>query len=326
MDGYVVIVDCLAMEPLLLSFMLIATTTSLKIGSPRVLNPLTNRQISLTSIQTKSIFSDLVHRQGGWIAHRGRLKPLFKNESTVSRLDGTAEDWYELETPILERIDHEDVSKLPKLDELLLVHKPDGLLTLPGRSELDCLSERVLKARLSAFVSKDGFVPRPCHRLDFDTSGVIAIGLTRDAYRSLSFQFEHRMVQKTYIALVQGIVQENHGIVDLAIGKTRTAGGYTTWTCDVGDHVTDLRQASTQWHVSKRFDEYTRVELYPKTGRGHQLRLHMEALGHGILGDSLHGEAAASAPRLCLHAEQLQFWAQSEGHAYQVTSKSISPF
>jgi tRNA pseudouridine32 synthase / 23S rRNA pseudouridine746 synthase len=313
------------MAPLLLSFMLIATTTALKTGPPRVLNPLTNRQINLTSIQTKSIFSDLVHRQGGWIAHRGRLKPLFKNESPECLLDVTTEDWYEVE-PILERIDDEDVSTLPKLNELLLVHKPDGLLTLPGRSELDCLSERVLKTRLSTFDSKDGFVPRPCHRLDFDTSGVIAIGLTRDAYRSLSFQFEHRIVQKTYIALVQGVVRDNQGTVDLAIGKTRTAGGYTTWTCDLGDHVTDPRQASTQWHVSKRFDQYTRVELYPKTGRGHQLRLHMEALGHGILGDSLHGAAGASAPRLCLHAEQLQFWAQSEGLAYQVTSKSISPF
>ena len=304
-----------------------SATQSLNVKTPKVLNPVTNRQISLTSIRTKSTFSELVHQNGGLIAHNGQLVQLFQEEqSGIKSTIPTMEDWYTLEPSIMS-IEYDDVSRLPKLNELLLVHKPSGLLTLPGRSEPDCLSERVLTS-LSTFEFKDGFIPRPCHRLDFDTSGIIAIGLTRDSYREMSFQFEHRIVQKTYVALVDGSIESNHGTVDLAIGKTTAVNGYTTWTCAQGIHVLDPREAKTNWRVSKRFDKYTRVELLPTTGRGHQLRLHMEALGHSILGDTLHSSEriAGSAPRLCLHAEQLQFLAQVSGNAYQVTCESVAPF
>ena len=293
---------------------------------PRIVNPLTNRPISLTSIRKKSTFSELVHHQGGWIAYNGKLTPLFQKEPQDGspNHDLAMEDWYELE-PTLAHIDLENFSEFPKLNELLLVHKPSGLLTLPGRSENDCLSERVLKS-LKGFESTDGFIPRPCHRLDLDTSGVVAIALTRDAYRALSHQFEQRVVQKIYVALVDGIMDDDHGVVNRSIGKTLTTGGYSTWTC--AHNATDLREATTHWSVSKRFDRYTRLELSPTTGRGHQLRLHMEEIGHSILGDSLHGgeSVAQSAPRLCLHAGYLKFLVQSGGNAYQVTCESLAPF
>ena len=309
----------------LMTFILPATR-ALKVITPKVLNPLTNRQISLTSIRTKSTFSELVHQKGGLIAHNGKLVELFQKEQSDIKSVFPIESWYRLDTTIT-LIEHDDISILPKLNELLLVHKPSGLLTLPGRSEPDCLSERVLTS-LSSSEFKDGFIPRPCHRLDLDTSGVIAIGLTRDSYRAMSYQFEHRIVQKTYVALVDGILESNHGTVDLAIGKVTAVTGYTAWTCAQGNHVVEPREAKTQWRVSKRYDKHTRVELLPTTGRGHQLRLHMEALGHSILGDTLHSNerVAGSAPRLCLHAEQLQFLAQVSGSAYQVTCESVAPF
>lgn len=232
----------------------------------------------------------------------------------------------------------------PNMDEVYFVHKPIGLLTLPGKEEKDCLSERFLckfAPKLSKFPKNKTkiHIPRPCHRLDYDTSGIVMISKTKPAHSSISQMLEHQHedLQKVYVALVYGHLSKNHGMIEYPIGKTLNAEGtFHQFTCyiptssqngnnneknieaDKNKFISkSLRSAITEYHVSARLYittksgkiPYTRVLLYPHTGRGHQLRLHMAVLGHAILGDTLHAQShiAQMSPRLCLHAERLQF-------------------
>ena len=190
--------------------------------------------------------------------------------------------------------------------ELLFVDKPSGLNSVPARDptvpSLSCMLEEIYTGI------------KPCHRLDRDTSGVLVFGRNPSAHRFISQQFanhEH-VLQKTYIALVEGHIQEDSGVIDIPIGKTpqTSLNTFRQWTVEPGAEKS--RPAKTSWVVLERYNRegalYTRVKLLPHTGRGHQLRLHMKYLGHCILGDSIHApdSIAMCAPRLCLHAESLQ--------------------
>lgn len=180
-------------------------------------------------------------------------------------------------------------------DALLLVDKPSGLHSVPGLNmdPADCLA---------GIIQRDYPEARIVHRLDRDTSGIMVMGIGRDAHRELSRQFQDREVEKTYVALVFGQPAENEGRIDLALRYDPPTKPR---------HVVDPegQSALTFWRVLERLPGCCRVELRPHTGRSHQLRVHMQALGHPILGDSLYaeGQALAAAPRLCLHAEQLAF-------------------
>ena len=200
-------------------------------------------------------------------------------------------------------------------EELLFVHKPSGLLTIPGRSQTDCLISRVQEEYPQA---------RVCHRLDRDTSGVMAIALNAKIHSEISQQFETRQTTKIYTALVAGHIKEEQGIVDLPIGKAMTDEGYNRWV--IGG--TKPRDAQTEWKVESRLQLqgfcYTRVLVRPLTGRGQQIRLHMKAIGHPLLGDTLHApdQLATATPRLCLHATKLGF----QIHGVPVEASIPSPF
>ncbi len=178
--------------------------------------------------------------------------------------------------------------------ELLLVDKPAGLLSVPGKGEhlADCLLARVQAVFPDALL---------VHRLDRDTSGVMVFALTRHAQRHLGMQFEKRQVKKTYIARVWGHVAEKTGTVDLPL-----IVDWPNRPRQMVDHENG-KPALTEWRVLRHEENATRVRLFPKTGRSHQLRVHMQAIGHPILGDPFYatGEARA-APRLMLHAESLR--------------------
>ncbi len=178
--------------------------------------------------------------------------------------------------------------------EMLLVDKPAGLLSVPGKGEhlADCLLARVQAVFPDALL---------VHRLDRDTSGVMVFAMTRHAQRHLGLQFEKRQVKKTYIARVWGHVAEKTGTVDLPL--------IVEWPNrprQMVDHENG-KPALTEWRVLRNEENANRVRLFPKTGRSHQLRVHMQAIGHPILGDPFYatGEARA-APRLMLHAESLR--------------------
>jgi len=176
----------------------------------------------------------------------------------------------------------------------LVVDKPTGLLSVPGigPEKADCLASRVAAAHPGA---------RIVHRLDRDTSGVIVMALDAEAHRNLSIQFQDRQVDKLYEALVIGTPTRHGGVIDLPIRKDMV-----NTPLQVVDHEQG-RPAVTHWRVIAREPDRSRILLKPITGRSHQLRLHLQVLGHPILGDDLYAppKVVAMAPRLCLHARRL---------------------
>ena len=178
--------------------------------------------------------------------------------------------------------------------EILVVDKPAGLLSVPGKGpELaDCLIERLKVAFPEVLL---------VHRLDRDTSGVMVFALTPHAQRHLGLQFEKRQTKKTYVARIAGRLDPPKGSVDLPI-----AVDWPNRPLQKVDHV-EGRTAITDWKVQRRGEGETRVRLYPQTGRSHQLRVHCLALGHPILGDPLYApETVGEYPRMMLHAEELR--------------------
>ena len=178
--------------------------------------------------------------------------------------------------------------------EMLVVDKPVGLLSVPGKGpELaDCLMARVLAAWPQALL---------VHRLDRDTSGVMVFGLTPHAQRFLSKQFELRAAKKAYLARVWGRMTPKTGRVDLPL--------IVDWPNRPRQHVDheNGKAAVTDWRVLKDTEAESRVRLMPKTGRSHQLRVHMLALGHPILGDPFYAKGSArDFDRLMLHSEELR--------------------
>ncbi len=178
--------------------------------------------------------------------------------------------------------------------QMIVVNKPPGLLSVPGRGEhlADCLLTRVQAAFPQALL---------VHRLDRDTSGVIVFAQTPHAQRNLSLQFEQRQTRKTYVARVWDRVEPKTGTVDLPLIVDWPNRPRQMVCHDTG------RPAVTDWRVLKHEGDTTRIRLFPKTGRSHQLRVHMQALGHPILGDPFYAEGPAREfPRLMLHSEELR--------------------
>ena len=177
----------------------------------------------------------------------------------------------------------------------MVVNKPSGLLSVPGRAEehQDSVITRV---------QRDFPLAESAHRLDMSTSGVLAVALTKPAERELKRQFREREPKKSYLARVWGHVAEDEGLIDLPL------------ICDWPNRPKQKvcfetgKTAQTLYQVLSRDEDGTsRVRLTPVTGRSHQLRVHMLALGHPILGDNFYAppEARAMANRLQLHAETL---------------------
>lgn len=191
---------------------------------------------------------------------------------------------------------------------IIVVDKPAGLLTVPGKLEnrQDCLITRLQAARWDALT---------VHRLDCDTSGVIIFARTKQAQGFLGQEFEQRRAQKTYIARLQGRLTPDSGTVDLPLGSD--------WDYRPRQKVDHERgrPAVTDWEVVDRTDSETRVLLSPHTGRSHQLRVHMLALGHPILGDQIYApETLADHPRLMLHAWTLSLHHPTSGNRMTFTA------
>ena len=194
--------------------------------------------------------------------------------------------------------------------EVLLVAKPHGLLSVPGKGPhlADCLLARVQIAFPEALL---------VHRLDRDTSGIMVFALTPHAQRHLGLQFEKRQIRKTYVARVWGRMAEKTGTVDLPL-----IVDWPNRPRQKVDHENG-KPAQTDWRVLRASDDETRVRLYPKTGRSHQLRVHMLALGHPILGDPFYASGPArDFPRLMLHSEQIRFRHPDGGKGMSLSSKA----
>jgi len=181
-------------------------------------------------------------------------------------------------------------------DQFVIALKPSGLLTVPGRGDelQDCAIARLQSEYATATV---------VHRLDLDTSGVMVFALNKAAHRHLGLQFEKRRVKKTYIAIIAGHPVEKRGRISLPL------------ICDWPNRPRQMvctengREAITDWRIIGREGENTRVALTPKTGRSHQLRVHLARMGHPILGDPFYAQDRdfEASERLLLHAQTLGF-------------------
>ncbi|WP_138936189.1 pseudouridine synthase [Roseovarius arcticus] len=176
--------------------------------------------------------------------------------------------------------------------EMMAVEKPAGLLSVPGKGAhmADCLLSRVQAAFPTALL---------VHRLDRDTSGVMVFALTPHAQRFLSMQFEERRARKSYIARVAGRMVGKAGEIDLPL-----IVDWPNRPRQMVCHETG-KPSLTEYRVIKVGEDESRVRLRPRTGRTHQLRVHLLALGHPILGDPLY-TAGDGFARMMLHAEELR--------------------
>lgn len=196
----------------------------------------------------------------------------------------------------------------------LLVDKPTRLLSVPGRSpqNRDCVISRLQTEYPGATA---------VHRLDFDTSGIMVVPLTKEALSNLGRQFQQRLVHKCYTAVVYGQVEQDRGRIDLPIAPDPEARPKYKISPEGKASVTEYQvlERNTQNHT-------TRLALYPVTGRSHQLRLHLQALGHPILGCEFYAppEALAMAERLLLHASELSFDHPVTGQ--RISATSVVPF
>ncbi len=176
-------------------------------------------------------------------------------------------------------------------DDIIIVVKPSGLLSVPGKDShlSDCLPSRVTADYPDALV---------VHRLDMATSGVMVMARNKAAQRHIGLQFEKRYIEKTYIARIAGAVEMTRGEINLPL------------ICDWPNRPRQMvchktgKPALTRYAVLGYDNNITRIALYPKTGRSHQLRVHMHAIGHPILGDRLYAPDPVyeAADRLQLHA------------------------
>ncbi len=181
----------------------------------------------------------------------------------------------------------------------MVIHKPEGILTVPGKTAdlQDCVINRLLDIEPKTLL---------IHRLDRDTSGILVFGLSKFGQNRISRQFQERQTSKIYQAVVAGHL-EGEGTVDVPVIYDPSRPPL---------HIAEPshnKPALTHWQATEHFQiqgqDVTRVQLTPITGRSHQLRVHMQYLGHPIIGDTLYAteEQQNLSDRLCLHAERLSF-------------------
>lgn len=170
---------------------------------------------------------------------------------------------------------------------LLIVNKPAGLIVHPtGQNPSGTLTNAVQHYldRRSAFPGQ--FKPGVVHRLDRDTSGVVALAKDHLSHRLLSIQFQRERISKSYLALVDGVVKQDAGTIDLPIGRARS-GASALMTCQAD--ALDAKASKTNYQVVERFARHTLVKATPRTGRLHQIRVHFATIGHPVVGDDFYG-------------------------------------
>ncbi|MEK7662262.1 MAG: RluA family pseudouridine synthase [Patescibacteria group bacterium] len=206
-------------------------------------------------------------------------------------------------------------------EHVLVLNKPAGILVhSDGRSAGgETLSDKILKeypelkevGEQMTINGKTIYRPGIVHRLDKDTSGVIVVAKDQETFLFLKKQFQGREIEKVYRAIVYGRVKEDKGVIDKPIG--RSPADFRQWSA----HATargKIREAVTEYKVLERFnygqDYFTYLELYPKTGRTHQIRVHLKFINHPVLCDPLYAGKRGDAlgmNRLALHAFKISF-------------------
>jgi 23S rRNA pseudouridine1911/1915/1917 synthase len=200
-------------------------------------------------------------------------------------------------------------------DDLLVIDKPAGLTVHPAPGHPD---HTLVNAILSHFPHladiSDSLRPGIVHRLDKDTSGVMLVAKNQVAQANLINQFKARAIVKAYLVLVKGKLTPERGIIEAAVGRDpRNRKRMAV--------VTEGREARTQYQVIKYMDDYTLLEVILETGRTHQIRVHLAAIGYPVVGDAVYGVKSSHLSRQFLHACRLGFKLPSTGEYVEFTSE-----
>lgn len=199
-------------------------------------------------------------------------------------------------------------------EHILVIDKPAGLTVHPAPGHPSHTLVNAILAHCQRLAeSNDAFRPGIVHRLDKDTSGVIVVAKNDLAREHLISQFKGHTVTKGYLALVRGRLSPKQGVIEAPIGRNPrnrkkmaiVAGG---------------REASTEYRVKEHLGSYTLIEVTPKTGRTHQIRVHLSAIGYPVIGDSVYGVKSAYLDRQFLHAHRLGFQSPSTNQYCEFTS------
>jgi RluA family pseudouridine synthase len=197
-------------------------------------------------------------------------------------------------------------------DEIIAIDKPCGLASIPERNP----SRPSLLSILEQARRRRYYV---VHRLDKQVSGVILFAKSAAAHRHLNLQFERRKVEKTYFALIHGALDPDSGTIEIPLRRFGSGR--------MGADPVAGKPCATAFRVVRRSAQFTRIEIFPLTGRKHQIRAHFFSIGHPVVGDPLYGEKSLQRayPRIQLHAARLAF-VRASGERVEVISLAAADF
>ena len=210
---------------------------------------------------------------------------------------------------------------------IIVVNKPPGLVVHPAPGNYTGTLVNALLYHYGSLPPRNAGADEGAreragivHRLDKDTSGVMVVARTQEALRSLTMQFKNRVVKKRYIALVAGVIKKGSGTIEVGLGR------HVKERKKISTHTHHAREAVTSFTVKERYKNATLVEVEIKTGRTHQIRVHMAHIGHPVLGDHVYGGGKSTQfgeriiTRQMLHAETLSFLHPATGNPLSFTA------
>lgn len=228
-----------------------------------------------------------------------------------------------LEEPVSSKPEAEDIALeiLYEDDDIIVINKEPGIAVHPGAGTRSGTIVNALLNHCQKLSDVNAARPGIVHRLDKDTSGVMVIAKNNASHTELARQFKDHTVKKNYLALVKGVVELDNGVVDLPIGR------HPSNRQKMAVRYDSERKAVTEYKVIKRFEGFTLVMLNLKTGRTHQIRVHMAYIGHPVLGDEKYGsrdrpalKGGRALSRQALHSYYLKLRHPTSGKEMEFTA------